>query len=39
MDVQAGNRILFGKYAGTEIKIDDEDYVIMREEEILAILA
>ena len=38
MDVQAGDRVLFGKYAGTEIKIDDEEYVIMREEEILAIL-
>jgi chaperonin GroES len=38
MDVKAGDRILFGKYAGTEIKIDDEDFVIMREEEILAVL-
>ena len=39
MDVNAGDRVLFGKYAGTEIKIDDEDYVIMREEEILAVLS
>jgi len=38
MDVKAGDRILFGKYAGTEIKVDDEEFVIMREEEILAIL-
>jgi chaperonin GroES len=38
LDVKAGDRVLFGKYAGTEIKIDDEDYVIMREEEILAVL-
>ncbi len=38
LDVKAGDRILFGKYAGTEIKIDDQDYVIMREEEILAVL-
>jgi chaperonin GroES len=38
MDVKAGDRILFGKYSGTEIKIDDKDYVIMREDEILAIL-
>ena len=38
MDVKAGDRVLFGKYAGTEIKIDDEDYIIMREEEILAVL-
>jgi len=38
MDVRAGDRVLFGKYAGTEIRIDDEEYVIMREEEILAVL-
>ncbi len=38
MDVKAGDLVLFGKYAGTEIKIDDEDYVIMCEEEILAVL-
>ena len=38
MDVKSGDRILFGKYSGTEIKIDDQDYVIMREEEILAVL-
>lgn len=38
MDVKEGDRILFGKYAGTEIKIDDQDYLIMREEEILAVL-
>jgi chaperonin GroES len=36
--VKAGDRILFGKYAGTEIKIDGEEYVIMREEEVLGIL-
>jgi len=39
MTVKPGDRVLFGKYAGTEIKIDDEEYVIMREEEILAVLA
>ncbi|HYK90330.1 MAG TPA: co-chaperone GroES [Acidobacteriota bacterium] len=38
MEVKAGDRVLIGKYAGTEIKIDDVDYVIMREEEILAVL-
>jgi chaperonin GroES len=38
MDVKAGDRVLFGKYAGTEIKLDDEECVIMREEEILAVL-
>jgi chaperonin GroES len=38
MDVKAGDRVLFGKYAGAEIKIDDVEYIIMREEEILAVL-
>src|SRR3954465_1899352 len=38
LDVKAGDRILFGKYAGTEIKIDGEELVIMREEEVLGIL-
>ena len=36
--VKAGDRILFGKYSGTEIKIDGEDFIIMREEEVLGIL-
>ena len=36
--VKEGDRVLFGKYAGTEIKIDAEDFVIMREEEVLGIL-
>jgi chaperonin GroES len=38
LDVKAGDRVLFGKYAGTEIKIDGEDYIIMREEEVLGVL-
>jgi chaperonin GroES len=38
MDVKTGDRILFGKYSGTEIKIDNQDFVIMREDEILAVL-
>jgi chaperonin GroES len=38
MDVKPGDRVLFAKYAGTEIKIDDKEYIIMREEEILAVL-
>ncbi len=38
MDVKKGDRILFGKYSGTEIKIDEQDYIIMREDEILAVL-
>ena len=39
MDVKKGDRILVGKYSGSEIKIDDEDYVILREDEILAVVA
>jgi chaperonin GroES len=38
LDVKAGDRILFGKYAGTEIKIDGEEHLIMREEDILGII-
>jgi chaperonin GroES len=36
LDVKAGDRVLFGKYSGSEIKIDEEEYLILREEEILA---
>jgi chaperonin GroES len=39
MDVKVGDKILFGKYSGTEIKIDGEDVLILREEEVLAVLA
>ena len=39
LDVKAGDRILFGKYSGTEVKIDGEELIIMREEEVLGILA
>ena len=38
LDVKAGDKILFGKYSGTEIKIDGEEYLIMREEEVLGII-
>jgi len=38
MDVKAGDRILIGKYSGSEIKLDDNEYVIVREDEILAVL-
>jgi len=38
MDVQTGDRILMGKYSGSEIKIEDTDYVILREDEILAVI-
>ena len=36
--VRAGDRVLFGRYAGTEVKIDGEDFLIMKEEEVLGIL-
>ncbi len=39
LDVKSGDTVLFGKYSGTEIKLDGEDFLIMREEEVLGILA
>jgi chaperonin GroES len=38
LDVAAGDRILFGKYSGSDIKLDGEEYLIMREDEVLGIL-
>ncbi len=38
LDVKVGDRILFGKYSGTEIKVDDIEYLIVREEEVLGVL-
>lgn len=38
LDVKAGDRVLFGKYSGSEVKIEDEDYLILKEEEILGVL-
>ncbi|HEV2495825.1 MAG TPA: co-chaperone GroES [Terriglobia bacterium] len=38
LDVKAGDRILFGKYSGTEIKIDNQEYLILREDEVLGVL-
>ncbi|MGB7068282.1 MAG: co-chaperone GroES [Pyrinomonadaceae bacterium] len=38
LDVKAGDRILFGKYSGSEIKLDGEEFIIMREDEILGII-
>ena len=38
LDVKVGDRILFGKYSGSEIKLDGEEYMIMREDEVLGIL-
>ncbi|MCS7315464.1 MAG: co-chaperone GroES [Bryobacterales bacterium] len=38
LDVKVGDRIIFGKYAGADVKIDGEEYLILREDEILAVL-
>jgi len=38
LDVQVGDRILFGKYSGSDIKLDGDEYLIMREDEVLGIL-
>ena len=38
LDVKTGDKILFGKYSGSEVKIDDKEYLILREEDVLAIL-
>ncbi|MBI5497879.1 MAG: co-chaperone GroES [Deltaproteobacteria bacterium] len=38
LDIKAGDRILFGKYSGTEIKIDGEEHLILREDEVLGIV-
>jgi len=37
LDVKAGDRVLFGKYSGSEVKIDDQEYLIMREDDILGV--
>jgi chaperonin GroES len=38
LDVKEGDRVLFGKYAGNEVKLDDEEYLIMREDDILGVI-
>jgi chaperonin GroES len=38
VDLKAGDRVLFGKYAGTEVKVDGNDYLIMREDDILGVI-
>jgi chaperonin GroES len=38
LEVKAGDKVLFGKYAGTEVKIDGEEHLIMREDDIIAII-
>ncbi|MDO9309767.1 MAG: co-chaperone GroES [Deltaproteobacteria bacterium] len=38
LDVKVGDKVLFGKYAGTEIKVDNEEYLMMREDDLLAVV-
>ena len=38
IDLKAGDRVLFGKWSGTEVKIDDEDYLIMKESDVMGVL-
>ena len=38
LDVEVGNRVIFAKYAGTEVKLDGEDYLIMKESDIMGVL-
>jgi chaperonin GroES len=38
LDVKAGDRILFGKYSGSEVKVEDEEYLILREEDVLGVI-
>jgi chaperonin GroES len=38
LDVKAGDHVLFGKYSGNEVKVDGEDYIVMREDEIMAVI-
>jgi len=38
LDVKVGNKVLFGKYSGTEVKVEGDDLVVMREDDIMAVL-
>jgi chaperonin GroES len=38
LDVKVGDHVLFGKYSGTEVKVDGEDYLVMREEDVMAVI-
>ena len=38
MDIRVGDRVLFGKYSGTEVKVDSEDLLVMREDDIMAVI-
>lgn len=39
LDVQVGNHVLFGKYAGTEVKVDEDELLVMREDDIMAVIS
>jgi chaperonin GroES len=39
LDVKVGDRVLFGKYSGTEVKVDGEQYIVMREDDIMGVIA
>jgi chaperonin GroES len=38
LDLKAGDKVLFGKYSGTEVKVEDEEYLVMREDDIMAVI-
>jgi chaperonin GroES len=38
LDIKVGDRVLFGKYSGTEVKVDNEDLVVMREDDLMAVI-
>jgi len=38
LDLKPGDKILFGKYSGTEVKVDDQDYLVMREDDVMAVI-
>ena len=38
LDVKVGDKVLFGKYSGTEVKVDGEEYLVMREDDIMAVI-
>ena len=38
LDVKVGDKVLFGKYSGTEVKVDDQDVLVMREEDVMAVI-
>ncbi len=38
LDIKVGDKVLFGKYAGTNVKIDDEEYLVMKEDDVIAVI-